>query len=60
MDILPSGNIFRDVQDIQDTGYFSSQVSIEDQWQQASVPVFYFANESFALIIKYTFHLDSK
>lgn len=34
MDILPSGNIFRELQDIQDTGYFSSQVSIEDQWQQ--------------------------
>lgn len=37
MDILPSGNIFRELQDIHDTGYFSSQVSIEDQWQQASV-----------------------
>lgn len=36
MDILPSGNIFRELQDIYDTGYFSSQVSIEDQWQQAS------------------------
>ncbi|XP_055312036.1 Krueppel-like factor luna [Sitodiplosis mosellana] len=34
MDILPSGNIFRELQDIHDTGYFSSQVSIEDQWQQ--------------------------
>lgn len=37
MDILPSGNIFRELQDIQDFGYFSSQSSIEDQWQQASV-----------------------
>lgn len=36
MDILPSGNIFRELQDIHDTGYFSSQVSIEDEWQQAS------------------------
>lgn len=36
MDILPSGNIFRELQDIHDTGYFSSQASIEDQWQQAS------------------------
>lgn len=34
MDILPSGNIFRELQDIHDTGYFSSQASIEDQWQQ--------------------------
>lgn len=36
MDILPSGNIFRELQDIHDTGYFSSQASIEDQWQQVS------------------------
>uniref|UniRef100_A0A0K8TKQ1 Putative transcription factor sp4-like protein n=1 Tax=Tabanus bromius TaxID=304241 RepID=A0A0K8TKQ1_TABBR len=34
MDILPSGNIFRELQDICQTGYFSSQPSIEDQWQQ--------------------------
>lgn len=39
MDILPSGiteefNIFRELQDIHDTGYFSSHSSIEDQWQQ--------------------------
>lgn len=40
MDILPSGNIFRELQDIHDTGYFSSQVSIEDQWQQASHSVY--------------------
>lgn len=36
MDILPNSNIFRELQDIHDTGYFSSQTSIEDQWQQAS------------------------
>lgn len=40
MDILPSGNIFRELQDIQDTGYFSSQVSIEDQWQQVCLTVY--------------------
>ena len=40
MDILPSGNIFRELQDIQDFGYFSSQSSIEDQWQQASTTQF--------------------
>lgn len=34
MDILPSGNIFRELQDIHDTGYFSFQPSFEDQWQQ--------------------------
>lgn len=42
MDILPSGNIFRELQDIHDTGYFSSQASIEDQWQQASLIRCYF------------------
>ncbi|XP_058456822.1 uncharacterized protein LOC131434184 [Malaya genurostris] len=34
MDILPSGNIFRELQIIHDTGCFSSESSIEDQWQQ--------------------------
>lgn len=37
MDILPSGNIFRELQDIHDTGYFSFQPSFEDQWQQVNV-----------------------
>ena len=36
MDILPSGGIFRELQDIQDFGYFSSQASIEDQCLQVS------------------------
>lgn len=36
MDILPSGNIFRELQDVHDTGYFSSQGSIEDQWHQVN------------------------
>lgn len=36
MDILPSGNIFRELQDIHDTGYFSAQPSLEDHWQQVS------------------------
>ncbi|XP_063700562.1 Krueppel-like factor 7 [Culicoides brevitarsis] len=39
MDILPGGiseefHIFRELQDIHDTGFFSSHSSIEDQWQQ--------------------------
>ena len=34
MDILPSGSIFRELQDIHDTGYFSAQPSLEDHWQQ--------------------------
>ncbi|EDV35509.2 uncharacterized protein Dana_GF12443, isoform B [Drosophila ananassae] len=34
MDILPSGNIFNELEHICNTGYFSSQPSIEDQWQQ--------------------------
>jgi krueppel-like factor 6/7 len=34
MDVLPSGNIFRELQDIHDTGYFSAQPSLEDHWQQ--------------------------
>ncbi|XP_013780917.1 Krueppel-like factor 6 [Limulus polyphemus] len=34
MDILPSGGIFRELQVVHDTGYFSSQLSLEDRWQQ--------------------------
>lgn len=34
MDILPSVNIFRELQDIHDTGYFSAQPSLDDHWQQ--------------------------
>ncbi|XP_052133108.1 Krueppel-like factor luna, partial [Frankliniella occidentalis] len=34
MDILPSLNIFRELQDIHDTGYFSAQPSLEEHWQQ--------------------------
>uniref|UniRef100_A0A8D9AMX9 Krueppel-like factor 7 n=1 Tax=Cacopsylla melanoneura TaxID=428564 RepID=A0A8D9AMX9_9HEMI len=34
MDVLPSGSIFRELQDIHDTGYFSAQPSLEDHFQQ--------------------------
>lgn len=36
MDILPSENIFRELEGIQDTGYFSAQASLEDHWQQVN------------------------
>ncbi|EZA60583.1 Krueppel-like factor [Ooceraea biroi] len=36
--LLPSGNIFRELQDIHDTGYFSAQPSLEDHWQQVRRP----------------------
>ncbi|XP_074029747.1 Krueppel-like factor 7 [Leptinotarsa decemlineata] len=34
MDILPSVDIFRELQDIHDTGYFSARPSLDDHWQQ--------------------------
>ncbi|XP_032776297.2 Krueppel-like factor 7 [Daphnia magna] len=34
MDILPSGNIFRELQVVHDTGYLSAQTSLEDHWEQ--------------------------
>ncbi|KAK9499424.1 hypothetical protein O3M35_002465 [Rhynocoris fuscipes] len=37
MDILPSGNIFRELQDIHETGYFSAQPSLEEYWQQVGI-----------------------
>jgi hypothetical protein len=36
MDILPSGNIFKELQIVADTGYLSSQFSLEDKWQQVN------------------------
>lgn len=36
MDILPNGNIFLELQDIHDTGYFPASASLEDHWQQVS------------------------
>lgn len=35
-DILPSVNIFRELQDIHDTGYFSARPSLDDYWQQVN------------------------
>ncbi|KAK9891480.1 hypothetical protein WA026_014717 [Henosepilachna vigintioctopunctata] len=37
MDILPTGHIFRELQDIHDTGYFSAQPSLDDHWQQVQI-----------------------
>lgn len=34
MDILPNVNIFRELQDIHDTGCFSARPSLDDHWQQ--------------------------
>ncbi|RWS14832.1 hypothetical protein B4U79_07159 [Dinothrombium tinctorium] len=34
MDILPSVNIFNELQVVHDTGYLSAQLSLEDKWQQ--------------------------
>lgn len=36
MDILPSVDIFKELQDIHDTGYFSAQPSLDDHWQQVN------------------------
>ena len=36
MDVLPSGGIFRELQAVHDTGYFSGQASLEEDWQQVS------------------------
>ena len=36
MDILPAGNIFRELQAVHDTGFLSAQPSLEEKWQQVS------------------------
>lgn len=42
METFPSGGIFLELQDIHDTGYFSSQGSIEDQWHQVGPMLYVF------------------
>lgn len=54
MDILPSGNIFRELQDIHDTGYFSAQPTLEENWQQVS----YFENLAFIDSVNKPKHLN--
>jgi len=34
MDVLPSGEFFQELQGIHDTGYFSGEASIEEDWHQ--------------------------
>ncbi|CAH2035572.1 unnamed protein product, partial [Iphiclides podalirius] len=40
MDVLPSGNLFRELQDVTDTGYFEWKLSLEDYWQQPKPTMF--------------------
>lgn len=48
MDVLPSGNIFRELQVVHDTGYFSAQPSLEDRWQQVYMQIWIYAREAHA------------
>ena len=38
MDVLPSGNIFHELQVVHDTGYYDGKVSPEEHWQQVGLP----------------------
>ena len=37
MDCAPNVNIFRELQTVHDTGYFSGHVSPEEDWQQVRI-----------------------
>lgn len=39
MDVLPNGGIFKELQLVHDTGYFSSACSLEEHWQQVSLNI---------------------
>ena len=41
MDILPSGNIFQELDILAETGGITSQPSLEEIWQQVSFEVLY-------------------
>ena len=40
MDVLPSGNIFHELQVVHDTGYYDGKVSPEEHWQQVGLSKF--------------------
>ena len=50
MDILPSGNIFKELQAVHETGELTAQLSLEDIWQQVN---FVFLLLSYILYILY-------
>jgi len=37
----PNVNIFKELQVVHDTGYFSGQISPDDDWQQVRNPTYY-------------------
>lgn len=55
MDCAPNINIFRELQVVLDTGYFSGQISPEEDWQQVSTS--YIVNSKSYLISRLYFHL---
>ena len=40
MECAPNINIFRELQVVLDTGYFSGQISPEEDWQQVNISLF--------------------
>ena len=50
MDCAPNINIFRELQVVLDTGYFSGQISPEEDWQQVNISLFKEIND-FIIII---------
>ena len=49
MDCAPNVNIFRELQAVHDTGYFSGHVSPEEDWQQVR-KVLRYAFRNFTLL----------
>ena len=43
MDVLPSGNIFHELQVVHDTGYYDGKVSPEEHWQQVGQKLVYYS-----------------
>ena len=58
MDVLPSGNIFHELQVVHDTGYFDGKVSPEEHWQQVSDVInLYIININYYLLSKSAVHM---
>lgn len=45
MNVLPSGNLFRELKDVTETGYFAWRLTLEDYWQQSCYEMKKYLNE---------------
>ena len=60
MDCAPNVNIFRELQVVHDTGYFSSQISPEEDWQQVNSNDLYLKTQKYLRKQMYSYLLHKQ